>query len=630
MKKTEPVQLPIFLDPELGLLPTQKVHTSFSELSTWNECSWRHMLGYVNKIEGDKGSIHTSFGKTVHDAIEHFLRDGKLHTDSEIVDIFKRELDGSEVEISDKDFESFVKSAIRLKNEFPDWFKAEFPEASVFAIEHKIFDKIPELDTRYFKGFIDCVLKVPKVARKNSKKPAEGFNYLIVDWKGQRLSAPILTPSGWTTMGELKVGDIICASNGLTSIVEGIFPLGKRDVYRVHFRDGTVVDTTDDHLWKVISVYGTSKVLTTKELMTEKNYKYVPVPSNPIEFIETSQNLPVPPYLLGVLLGDGHLGKKSVSISTKDKEILDKISVLLPEEVSLKHTQKYDFRLSVGKVPDGTFGKNHKNPLLNSIRTLGLNGKLSHEKFIPEQYLFSSPADRLSIVQGLLDTDGWVQKGVAKFSTTSPSLAEGMKHLVCSLGGVAFISTRKKKRDVSFEEKVEFIVTVRLPEGMKPFRLSRKLVKWNSQPYHKLCRKISKVELLPEQDDMQCIGVSAPDHLYITNDFVLTHNTCSWGWNVEKKRDPMKIAQLAFYKHFFSTFFNVPLSDIKVAFVLAKRTPKADTSPFEVVPISVGQGTIEKGLKLLKSHLISVDKRLYMKNRNSCRFCAYKDTQHCV
>jgi hypothetical protein len=466
-----------------------------------------------------------------------------------------------------------------------------------------------------FKGYIDAIIKTPK-------KKGQGWNYFILDWKGQRLSAPILTPNGWTTMGALKVGDEITSSDGGVCRVKGIFPLGTRDVYRVTFRDGSFVDCTDDHLWKVSNASNTTKILTTKELIDKPQYKFLPVLSNPVRF-SNKQSFPIDPYLFGILLGDGCL-RSGVRFSTSDKEIVDNISTLIPETVQIKKVgkSKYDYQLSVdGKGIDPHI---NRNPILNSLREFGLFGKLSQEKFIPDSYLFGDVNQRLSLIQGLLDTDGWVQKGYAKFSTTSVKLADGMKHLVGSLGGVAFISTRKKKRNPT--EHVEYIVTVRLPHGLSPFRLKRKLKLLNPIPYQKLQRSISKIEKIG-QDEMQCISVDSPDHLYVTNDFILTHNTTSWGWKFDKKTDFKKTVQLAFYKIFWSKKNNIPLKDIKTAFVLLKRTAKKDRC--ELVPVSVGEKTIEKAMETLYVFLGSLKQNLTKKNRDACEYCVYHKTPHC-
>lgn len=629
MTKNRHVQLPLFTNKELSLLPTQKLHTSYSEMTSWIDCSWRHKLDHIDKVGTFSGNIHTGFGTCVHSAIESYLWAKRKPRFEEVEIMCKEEIKRfsstnklDKNYLCDLDAERFIDDVWDITQEFQIWFEETFPKAEVFALEYPFFSKFEPLQSRYFKGFADCILKIPVTPTKKQIKEGktELFKYLIIDWKGQRLSAPILTPQGWTTMGELKVGDQVCSSDGRASVVTGIFPLGKKEIYRVHFRDGSVVDTTDDHLWKVHTVHNNHKILTTKDLINNHRYRYVPVLSSPVIF-EKNHTLPIDPYLLGVLLGDGCMRKGSIRVSTSDQELLDEISKYLPKGQKIRHVAKYDYGLTGG-------AGSRQNPLLTSLRQLGLADKRSFEKFIPGEYLFSSPEERLSLIQGLLDTDGWVQKGIPKFSSTSIDLANGMKHLVGSVGGVAFISKRKKKRSSS--EKTEFIVTVRLPKGMNPFRLSRKLSSWNPTPCHKLWRKISKIELLPEKDEMQCISVSSPDHLYITNDFILTHNTTARGWFAEKRRDPVVRMQLALYKHFFSQEFGVPLSDIKLAFVLIKRNVKEDKSDrFEVLDISAAEVTIQKALDTLRKHIVSVEKGLFLKNRNSCKWCDYKNTTHC-
>lgn len=603
--------------------PFSKEYISFSELVTWMECGMRHKLKYVDNIRLDEPTEHTEFGKIIHDALQVYLSTKKMPDPKTVIEEVKRRFDllGNRKELKQKDWEDQVEPIL---NAVPEFMDLTFPDWEYVGAEVELMEDIEGNNNRKFHGFIDGVIKTPKKARKNSKKTPVGHDFHIIDWKGQRLTSQILTPTGWTTMGSLKVGDKITASNGKTCKVGGIFPLGTKDVYRVSLRDGTFVDCTEDHLWKVSNSNNTTKILTTKELMKKPDYKFLPVLSGPVEF-ERGNELPIDPYLLGILLGDGCL-KTNVRFSTADTEILENIAAVIPSSIEIKKIgkSKYDYDLTVdGKDIDPRV---HRNPILNELRKLGLMGKSSYEKFIPTEYLYSSPKERLALLQGLLDTDGWVQKGYPKYSTTSMDLAEGVKHLVGSLGGVTFHSSREKKRNKT--EKEEQILTVRLPKGMKPFKLKRKLEKWNPNPKNTLKKTITKIEFVG-QDEMQCIGVNSPDHLYVTNDFILTHNTTSWGWGTDKKTDIKKTYQLVLYKHFWSKKLGILPNDIKCGFVLLKRTAKSKER-CEYVPVSVGDITTAKALEVLHTSLNYAKKGLYTKNKDSCKFCVYKNTPHCT
>lgn len=112
--------------------------------------------------------------------------------------------------------------------------------------------------------------------------------------------------------------------------------------------------------------------------------------------------------------------------------------------------------------------------------------------------------------------------------------------------------------------------------------------------------------------------------------WIIDYKTCSWGWDFKKKTDPIKIEQLALYKHFWAKKLNVSPDQIKCAFVLLKRTPsKNSPSRIELVTTSVGPKTIEKALEALKTMTRSITKGLVSKNRNECTYCEYKNTEHC-
>lgn len=649
-------QLPVFENKEL--LPTGKQHVSYSEISDFLTCGFKHRLKHIEKIELGKPSIHTEYGQVLHDVLENYILGKHKMEQQVLIDAeqeFRQRIETIKsqhgVDVSDKDIESFSKTISEVALSVPEFLNEKFPNWIGFAAEHQLYESIDGQSQKYFKGFIDTVIRVPRTSRRkrisNKETPMrlsdltqqidpeqvsdEAYEYYLIDWKGQRLNAPILTPYGWTTMGSLKIGDEITDSSGGICKVGGIYPLGKKDVYRLTMRDGGVVECTDDHLWKVARAGKHEyKILTTKELIEKPNYRYLPVISAPVQYKTNNQEISVNPYLLGVLLGDGGL-TSSVRFSSADEEIIEYVRQALPNTLCVKKvgkTSNCDYAIVLkNKNRNFRYAKGCHH-ILNFLREEKLMGKKSHEKQIPKTYLMASPEDRLLLLQGLLDTDGWVQKGHAKFSTTSTLLARDIRELVGSLGGIVFSSVRKKKR--SPNEHVENILTIKMPPNLIPFRLSRKVEKYNSTPVRYLRRSIAKIEKVG-QDDMQCIGVTSSDHLYVTSDFILTHNTTSWGWDAQKKRDFQKQLQLVFYKHYFCKIFKLRLDQVKCGFVLLKRTPrKSDNSRCEFVPVSVGPKTEAKALTILNDMINQVSYGVAIKNRNSCRFCEYNGTEHCT
>lgn len=608
--KIEPVGLDFSAPTNMDYLSIRG-NISFSELSTWRTCAFRHKLKYLDKINGgalDGPSEHTEFGHVIHTALEVFLETRKMPSYDDIkvgLSYAFSELPNV-ASLKEEEWHGVIEPIL---SEVPAFMNETFGEDWKYvASEFPLMEPI-DGHSHLFKGFIDGVITA-------TNKKGEEITHLI-DWKGQRLSAPILTPKGWVAMGSLKVGDVIIGSNGQPTNVIGVFPLGRRSVYRITMKDGSSVDCTDDHLWKVYSSGGVcTKVLTTKELIGHKTFKYLPVLSQPVQFAGIFEPV-IDPYVLGLLLGDGSFTQHhSTTFTSNDQELVNALTKLKPEHWEIKE---------VAAQPQNPRTPNYRvNGSSKDLRALKLFGHRSWEKFIPEDYLYGSPEQRLSLIQGLLDTDGWVQKGAAKLSTTSERIATDVKNLVGSLGGVAFINTRKKKRIPN--EKTEYIVTVRLPKGMNPFRLERKMKKYNKNQYRKLWRSISKIEIVDE-DEMQCIKVSAEDQLYVTSDYIVTHNTCSYFWPVSKKTDPNKTMQLVLYKHFYSQKTGIPLDKIRCAFVLLRRSKKPGNC--EYVPVSVGPKALSNALESVDSMLGHVKRKIFPKNRQNCRFCPYANTPHC-
>lgn len=341
--------------------------------------------------------------------------------------------------------------------------------------------------------------------------------------KEQPLYSHVYTSEGPKRMGDIKIGDKVFGSNGQTSKVTGVYPQGLKPVYRVYLSDGTHVDSGLDHQWIVINSSFPKRlrrrmVRSTKELIgdlgTISNYGkwYIPY-TEPVQI--KSQPTPIDPYFMGLLLGDGCF-RSTITFSTDDHDLIPVIKKLLPSET-----------LRVNKLKGNKFGYiiagnggGELNDLITIIRELGLFNKLSHEKFVPKCFLWNSIENRHAILQGLLDTDGHVNKQGNRISitTVSPELAKNIKWLVDSLGGHCRIRTsvREGKRDC-------FYMAITLPDQFAPFRLPRRMARVSKKQRSKR-RSIIRIEELPAVEQ-QCISVDAEDHSYLTNNFTVTHNT---------------------------------------------------------------------------------------------------------
>lgn len=351
--------------------------------------------------------------------------------------------------------------------------------------------------------------------------------------KAQPLSSKIATPAGWVKMGSLSVGDPVIGSDGKPTTVTGVFPQGVKQVFRVVFSDGSSTRCCDDHLWKVESGYSASRnrrieVKPLSEIRKDysdsatgktRNRYSIPV-VDPVQF--DGCQLPVDPYLLGVLLGDGHFGSKhQVNFATADDEIVRYVAEAAPDGLSIRKDEGYSYAISARRR-----GAN-VNCLSKAIRDLGLARTRSHNKFIPDIYMRSSVWDRLQLLRGLMDTDGSVvireRKSVScevSYASTGEQLARDVQQLVWSLGGVASMKKYARKQP----DNDIFVLRIRMPNGMCPFRLTRKAERYIEPSRYPVSRKIVSIE--PDgYEECQCIMVSAEDHLYVTDDYVVTHNT---------------------------------------------------------------------------------------------------------
>lgn len=364
--------------------------------------------------------------------------------------------------------------------------------------------------------------------------------------KAQPLSSKILTPNGWTTMGDLKIGDNIISRDGLPTKVIGVFPQGVRPIYRITFNDNSSTLCDGEHLWSVNRINQRNRnswkdgkrcklpkdesfmVMKTIDMVNsvtfgskkQLNYKIPMV--LPISFDEI--NLPIHPYVLGVLLGDGYM--KSSRISTKDDEILTNIDIL--SNITYRERCR-DFEvddLLIKRCLTDITVLNIK-PIL---KNLGLYESLSATKFIPKDYLFNSIENRINLLQGLMDTDGYVSKnGRIQFTTVSETLSNNVRELVLSLGGFCLIKTKIPRYKYKGEVKngqLCYILTLSFPNELNiiPFRIKRKLDRVINREKYANNKFISSIEY-SHDETAQCIMVDNPEHLYVTDDYIVTHNT---------------------------------------------------------------------------------------------------------
>ena len=409
--------------------------------------------------------------------------------------------------------------------------------------------------------------------------------------KAQPLYSKILTPNGWVTMQNVTKGSYVIGVDGKPKEVLAVFPQGKKEIYEVTFSDNSKTRCCKEHLWEVQNYldrdyHRKPRILSLEEIIpnlkvkkdNRKNYS-IPIVSA-ITFKEKEHF--IDSYILGCLLGDGCF-RNGISFSNAEKDILSffkeklkknyklsskknsydynlvrkeklsgmpkqEIIRINPEDISdirvysskqeilkegysstlykaIKNKKKYrGYLWKFGNVPNIY----SNNQYLNEIYRLNLYNCKSDNKFIPSEYLIDSIENRISLLQGLLDTDGYISTmGSISYTTVSPKLAKDIIHLVRSLGGIATQKNRITKytyKNKIKEGKRSYTITIKLPDYIIPFKCQRKLKRVCLHKKYFPMRYIKNVELIGEEY-CQCILIDDPRHLYITDDFIVTHNT---------------------------------------------------------------------------------------------------------
>jgi phosphate starvation-inducible PhoH-like protein len=325
--------------------------------------------------------------------------------------------------------------------------------------------------------------------------------------------------------------------------VLGVYPQGRKEVFRVRTQDGASTLCCGEHLWAVTTRADRGRgrphrVVETREMIGRLRAAHahrfeLPRVSRPVEF--EPRNVPVDPYALGLLLGDGCMTTSTTpSFTTGDAELAVALELAL-DGIELRRKSAVDYVLRHTAGHRG--GVIVANPVPVTLRALGLAGTRSSTNFVPVVYLHNSTDVRLAVLQGLLDTDGEpvTQRGRTcriQYGTSSERLRDDVVFLVRSLGGVAYWRTRAadgrrpgraRGREVHHRSHA-FVLDIRLPAGIEPFRLARKREVYALSGGGSPMRFIDSIEPAGERETL-CIQVAAADSLYVTDDFLVTHNT---------------------------------------------------------------------------------------------------------
>lgn len=331
----------------------------------------------------------------------------------------------------------------------------------------------------------------------------------------------ILTPSGWKNWKDLQVGDTICdPTTGGTQTITHLFAWETLPVWEVEFDDGTVFDTAAEHLWayKIARDRASSKrVASTADMLEHMNSRKksaIIQTTEPVEF--TAKSVTIDPYLLGCLLGDGCLTTKSISFTSHEDDWPHYFQYFGNLEVKIKD----QFVRFVGST---------RKTLCNNLQKYNLLGTRSDTKNVPSDYLFNSVEVRKEILRGLMDTDGYrdSNRARAEFCTVSKQLNNDVRFLAQSLGYRVSTYTKIGSYRNSENEKVlcrkayrTYITGYDIDDI---FKLPRKRTGVKGKQTGRRIVEIRKNTGRTARG--RCITVSSPESLYITDDFVVTHNS---------------------------------------------------------------------------------------------------------
>lgn len=355
--------------------------------------------------------------------------------------------------------------------------------------------------------------------------------------KALALSTPIPTPRGWVPMERVHPGSYVFGADGKPALVKAESEIFDRPMYRVEFEDGEEIFASADHLWTVETKAGRRRVaygsaesplrtMTTFDMLDDfkraradgkgVGYKYRVPMCEPVEYPE--RNLPIDPYLLGVWLGDGTRNEPRVTCG--DEDIKEMMRLLSDRGHSIERVKYASSATWTIKVSHGKKGS--PNPFTNALRELGICG----DKRIPDMYMFSSVEQRMELLCGLMDTDGYVSKaGQCQFVQKSAGLCCQVGVLCASLGIKTTYSSKIARcsgKPAGEVHSLQFFTDKARP----CFKLKRKLARLKDRLAPRMkCKSIVNIERSADEKS-KCIVVDNADHLYLAGPmYTVTHNS---------------------------------------------------------------------------------------------------------
>ena len=408
-----------------------------------------------------------------------------------------------------------------------------------------IFQLIDKLETEPAIGYplfgpiINSIVRGARLRKFYLRSAATGLGKAIPN------STIIPTPQGDKRVEDIKVGDYLFDAFGQPTRVLNVFPQGKKKVWEVVFKDGRKAKCCDEHLWSYCTEGQRKKAKEERKFYTKtlkeiaqldlykkgRGYQILVPMQKAVRYSEKQYH--IKPYSFGLLLGDGSFryqpSQKALLFSSENEILPNAIGEEMGWIVKKNSDLNYNWTFA---WKEGS--SSHTNVWVEEILKdyPELWNVKSEDKFIPLEYLEGSMEQRFNLLNGLLDSDGSVdkEKGRVSFYTISPRLRDDVCKLALSLGFKATVLEDSHK-DTDICYRIEIIGT---PEDkIKLFKLQRKkdlILQWfnnGKRKEHNLFNPIVEINDLGYEEEMTCFYVDNPEHLFLMNDFIVTHNTRS-------------------------------------------------------------------------------------------------------
>ena len=402
------------------------------------------------------------------------------------------------------------------------------------------FKQVPEIGIPMYGPLINTVTRGARLKKFYLRSAPSGHGKAIPD------STVIPTPKGFRRVGDIRPGDYLFGQDGKPTKVIQIHPQPEeKEIWKVTFKDGRIAECCKDHLWEyrykshsgykyrvetIEEIY--NRTLKLKGgLKNDKAWRFAIKMNEPVEYPE--QEYDIDPYVMGLLLGDGSFRynstNKAISFSSMDDELPNAICSIMNWKFYKNPAQNYTYYF---KQPTNEKHNLWVEEVLKNYPDLW-NVK-SEFKHIPDNYFIGSIQQRLSLLQGLLDTDGGVdKKGRIKYNTISPFLRDDIIKLCQSLGFIATYSV--DKRPEKYTTGVCYSISIQCAKTKKQelFRLKKKynIVKDfikntnGKKEEFKDHLAITNIERTNVKTKMTCFTVDNAEHLFLMNDYIVTHNT---------------------------------------------------------------------------------------------------------